>query len=633
AVAANPNRIAMWGSTAGATSAMLDELYGEGHRWWLSQPAATRAPLADAGRPLNDIAVLLPVTIETRFYPPDADHPGWRVKVRVTPDDISVNRHRPQPTGFELGRLRELRAARDAAAPGKGMDVFLGDHPAGKDLWHTLCDALTPARAAWLVTTFDEQDLDAVVVDDVHHPARVDGFPDRIEVWVVPAGGGAPQLIGAGKPVQRDGLIFDLPRDDAEAWWNAWPAAVELGVGIECDLPGEPEQIQTLYVTGLSDENPAQLFADKVASGQFAAVEPGTPTNTVHGDPAVDLATDPATWLAIVRQRLSNAGPFPPPEHSAPLTGKADALGLYPAPAYDHENLNRLVVGSLYAALWGHPLKDIWGLGRDAHPLALWMFRWVRPEGHLLPIRSGDLPYGIVPTTSLARWRLHPIEAGSPDVAAVEPALVAAMQVLRASLAERARERGTTVDADTRGLVTLVGRTPTADGYSYQPYIPARLMEALLASMPAAGFDAGQRARWEQALRDRWLPGSKVRGAEPQRYYVAAGPLRDIHMPLILPSVFPEVPPGHRLELGERVKRFIDLLDRLGRIRVPDEHNLFELLRGVLPDSLFFRLLLQASIHVRADAARADPAQAAAQPQLPDPGDGPRLQPELSNGR
>src|SRR5207302_8694520 len=110
----------------------------------------------------------------------------------------------------------------------------------GTGLWRMLGNAVQPARAAWLVSsTAAVADLDSVAVDDEHHPQRVDGFPDRIEVWIMRRGQPEPKQIGAGKPVKRDELVFDLPKEDTQAWWNSWDKAVELGIGIECDLPGE----------------------------------------------------------------------------------------------------------------------------------------------------------------------------------------------------------------------------------------------------------------------------------------------------------------------------------------------------------------------------------------------------------
>jgi hypothetical protein len=635
-VATYPNRRSMWGSSPGVTSAMLTELYMEGHRWWLNQPAGTRPPLSDAARPLNDIAVLLPTTIETRFYPPpDAAHP-WRVRVRVTPDDISINRHRPLPTSFEVQRMSELRSAL-AIAPGGPvtMDKFITDNSSGKALWRALCAAVTPARAAWLVATTDGQDLATLPTDDGHHPISVDGFPDRIEVWVSWFGGGAMEQLGFGLPVQRAQLVFELPHNNADAWWNSWTAAVALGVGVECTLPREPSQIEALYVLGLSDEAPAQLFSSKVATGEFAVVEPGTPTSTVDGAPAVDLATDPATWAGLAATRLRAAAAHVPitSEHSGALTGRYDAMGAFPAPDYDPEFLSRTLVGALYPALWGHPLKDIWGLGRDAHSLADWMFTWLRPEGHLLPIRCGDLPYGVLPTTALGRWSLSPVELKvSPELAAVEPALARSVRQIRASLADKARQRGTTVDADATGLTTLVSRTPTAVGYSYTSFASVRSYEQLMAIFPGVPFDT---ARFEDAVRKRWEPGVNVRRADPQGYYVPFGNVADIGMPLVLPFWFPgmALDQPSDLPLRERVTRLINLIRILQELRGLDNGNLFGTLNGLLPDSLLFRLMIQASVHARADAARSDPATVLNHPGIGGPGDGPQLEPDLNFGR
>jgi hypothetical protein len=640
----NPRRSFLWGRTPGSTAEMLERIFHEGHRWWLNQPAARRPLLAEASRPLNDIVVLVPVTIETRFSDPDAAHPFGRVKVRVTPDDISINRHRPQPTSLEVQLVRDLRTKADAK--GLKLGTFLTADADGRALWLKLSDAVRPARAAWLVQQLGEKDLDAVTPDDTDAPAQVDGFPEQIEVWVVMAGNAAAQRIGVGSPVLNDELLFELPRDDADAWWNAWQGttnaagvvgkkgAVDLGLGIECDLPGPAEQIDALYVLGVSKQDPGPFFADRVAAGDFAAIEPGTPTNTIHGDPVVDLATDPETWQRIV---AAGAGGSPSRTlpHSAALTGKDETLGDFPAPDFDLDLFGQLFIDLLYPALWGHALKDIWGFGANAHGALAWMRAWVRPAGHLLPIRVRDLPYGLAPTTSLDLWQLSEFEKQSSEMQAtqvglVEPRLVPALRTLRHDFAARARTNGTTVDAGTEKLVSLIGRTPTASGYSYQTFIAAELLTTLMAAF-GGKFDAARQAAFQNSIEHRYAPGRTVRQRDPTRFYLATGDLRDIGMPLILPNLFHGLDPekSRELPLDKRVNLFRDLLERLNGFRKVDQADLKERLAGVLSDSLLFRLLLHSSLQARGDAARAGlPAGT-----FPAGGDGSRLEPITSENR
>ena len=642
AVALNPRRRFLWERAPGVTPPILEKIFHEGHRWWLNQPAATRPVLADAARPLNEIAVLIPVTIETRFSPPDAAQLNGRVKVRVTPDDISVNRHRPQPSSLEVQLIGDLQTK--AAAKGMKLATFLTTDSDGKALWPKLCDAVRPARAAWLVQTLGELDLATVVPNDIDAPARVDGFPEEIEVWVVMTGDATAKRIGVGTPVLQDELLFELPRDDSDAWWNKWKGtanaagvvkkkgAVDLGLGLECDLPGPAASIESLFVLGLSKEEPGPFFADRVAAGDFAAIEPGTPTNTIDGEPAVDLATDPAIWQRILGTP-AGAGPSNHLPHGAALTGKAGALGDFPVPDFDSDLLGQLFIDLLYPALWGHAFKDIWGLGIDAHAVLTWMRAWVRPAGHLLPIRVRDLPYGLAPTTSLDLWELSDFEKRTSllkntDGEQVEPNLVRALQSLRVDLARRARANGTTVDADPEKLASLVGRTPTASGYSFQPFMAMELMESLLSAM--GNFDAAQRAAFERSIKHRYETGEKVRRDIPKRFYVATGDLRDIGMPLILPNLFLNFTPeeARKLTLDDRVKGFLNLLDLLMQLTRVDQQNLLDHFK-VLPDSLLFRLLLHSSMQARGDAARAGLPLGT----LPQGGDGPQLEPLISNDR
>ena len=92
---------------------------------------AALIPAMEAGVPL----ALLPVRIETRFIPNSG---GFELRVRVYPDDIQVNAHKPKLTGdeAELGQSFHTAAA--------------GGQEAKRQAWAELAGRLGPQRAAWV---------------------------------------------------------------------------------------------------------------------------------------------------------------------------------------------------------------------------------------------------------------------------------------------------------------------------------------------------------------------------------------------------------------------------------------------------------------------------------------------------
>ena len=105
--------------------------------------------------------------------------------------------------------------------------------------------------------------------------------------------------------------------------------------------------------------------------------------------------------------------------------------------------------------LWGHGLKDVWGLGDQSFPLGLWAAENLLPEGPLPAIRIGNQPYGLLPATSLRRWVTQPGDPG------VESKLTSVLRDARRNWAAAASAAGTSVGADTDRLLDLIGRVPS----------------------------------------------------------------------------------------------------------------------------------------------------------------------------
>ena len=104
------------------------------------------------------------------------------------------------------------------------------------------------------------------------------------------------------------------------------------GLAVEI-RPGSrvPDDIDVLYVTGLSQEAPEGLFRAHRDAGLLAVLAPGTPTNTVDGEPSADLGGDAEYWRQMV---LKPAAGEPGSEQvSLALNGRVDALGPLPGGA------------------------------------------------------------------------------------------------------------------------------------------------------------------------------------------------------------------------------------------------------------------------------------------------------------
>ena len=66
--------------------------------------------------------------------------------------------------------------------------------------------------------------------------------------------------------------------------------------------------------------------------------------------------------------------------------------------------MGRALVPAIWAATFGHGLKNVLGLGPGTHEAGVWALDNLAPEGPVPPVRIGDQPYGILPVTTLAGW-------------------------------------------------------------------------------------------------------------------------------------------------------------------------------------------------------------------------------------
>jgi hypothetical protein len=457
------------------------------------------------------IGVLLPLRLETRFFP-------GKLFVRIVPDDPWFTGHDPRISAGELVALTRFVAT-------------------GEVGWAQLCRDVGPARAAFLVSTYTTADTTGTrtllppTADQQRNNAaltRIGPFPDQLSVWLA-RGGSAPAL-AATLTVDRSRLLADFadPDDpDDLRWWEDWAEAKRAGLGVELDLPGDPTDIDVLYVSGLGSADPAVHLADLRAEGKLAVIAPGTATNTVDGAAAAPLATDPAPWLALL---TATAGETEQAV-SAALTGSATTLGPLPGGAEPHRAMSSALVAGLWPALWGFAVEDVWAMSDPTDPaVPRWAAAAMCPEGPYPTVRIGAQPYGLLPATALGSWT--PADGDPPG----EAALAGPLQTLRDEYAAAATARGTAVGATEDLLLELIGQLPTSTFFRHRPAWPLEMWWL------AFGLVGAANATWPLVQRS-WAtryPLPAQFGLDPARRYGARHAAGRLPYPLVVPSDLPD---------------------------------------------------------------------------------------------
>lgn len=364
---------------------------------------------------MSSVEVLAPLRIETRFYPPDAQHPGWRLRLRVWPDEFSMLRRPAAPTPEELdlydGILRQYPDGPAASAVRlRALAARLGMERA---LWLRNTVALIADPEGQHADRTAVQPRDGTGWPQVHQPY---GLPPAIGIWFVPAvsaGGGPPVLAGTLHP-DREQIAADLglpafaePAAQGElppTWWTDYNVAQAAGLAIELPFaPGAaPPALDAIVVAGLGDRSPEPLAAMHAATGRLSVLRPGTPTNTVDGEATAEMGANAAAWESV-----DTAPPSADSASAAVLRalGGPDTVpvklqgGDIAAAGYDP-----LIVRALWPVLWGHVLQDGVGAGAAEARMAEWAADWLAPQGPFPAIRVGSQPYGLLPATLLAPW-------------------------------------------------------------------------------------------------------------------------------------------------------------------------------------------------------------------------------------
>ncbi|HET6871030.1 MAG TPA: hypothetical protein VFH80_34280, partial [Solirubrobacteraceae bacterium] len=441
------------------------------------------------------VEVLAPLRLETRFLPPAGERTRWLLRVRVLPDEFSFDRRPPPPTTGELNALENALNAAARTPPLEAAAAF-GE----------LAAAVGARRAVWLMRAIpvarvgDHLKPAAAAVDPdpatqptLQLPA---GLPPQLQVVLIRAG--APPETAATMTLDRAAIAaeldlarFDQASLDAGAlprlWWTSYARAEEVGLAADLELGITPPELEAIIVVGVGDSSPDELLKAHADAGRMAVLAPGTPTNTVEGEPTTELGRDPAAWAPLatatgLEQPATNAvfraltGSSTPP---APLLGGE----------LDLANAGARLVAGLWAALWGRALRDVAGANADLEDaIAGWARRLLAPEGPYPAIRVGEQPYGLLPATSVDRWAAH---ATDPDP---ESEIRAWASAWRAQAAAAAEAAGTVDGADTERLLALLGAHAPSQRWASRTI---GSMSEVRARRALAGLPPGGPTRWD----------------------------------------------------------------------------------------------------------------------------------------
>lgn len=398
-------------------------------------------PLVAGDRPV----VLLPVRLETRFFP--ADDSGLILKIRVYPDTIHSDTHEPGVTPSEADWGRHYWRTVWRA----GNDV-----ERRKAAWRQLAERYEPQRASWVIwhlrpLNISQRPEDPVGPDDPVTPEPQFPEPPQLrlqsEPWTRPPWtrvlpdqwiaiaytSGALVAVAQGAPIPDPLPIgpspdSDLasgpdqpPVDEGTKWIVDFDEAVRQGMGLRLALPAGIQSVDRLVVFGVkgaldsvaSATRIAELITAQSYTQGFSFLAPGTPSNNSVDTPSGFSSFDPGYDTSFQTNQEST----PSDQSNAGLTARALGISAEKLARIERATVDDLsgaghMNAALWQATWGYFLEQMMSGAlpeADAGALIEWtrehFAKNVRAAGPLPAIRSGRQPYGLLPVSSLDLWR------------------------------------------------------------------------------------------------------------------------------------------------------------------------------------------------------------------------------------
>jgi hypothetical protein len=406
----------------------------------------------DARTPL----LMMPVNIETRFV--DLSDNRSQLWVRIYPDQIAINTHEPELTDQEVAAGKEYwDAVWRAGNPPPSVEAV-------KAPWRGLASKYDPPRAAWIALTMTPENVtlqpvapvpDGVAAvpspqypdpprhaSDWERPATATALPDSWTVVTV-SGGQAKSFTGtAVTPDLAVGLTPGAgdfppgsPADPGMTWLVDFGEALKAGMALQIPLDAAERArgFDRIFVYGLCGAAPAggEVFGSLLDAhhytGGFALVPQGAPTNNTSDADSHYSRKDVNFEFSFATERQGALTKDPAGDGNA----FAKAIGIDPghlAHAGYANGINRLSGSDMCTALWpatlGYFLTQMMAdvfTPDQVEAARQYVLANALPRGPVPPFRVGKTPYGVLPVTSLNRYRLDDRQFGAGTI---EPALV-----------------------------------------------------------------------------------------------------------------------------------------------------------------------------------------------------------------
>lgn len=410
-------------------------------------PEAINLPRGlDARTPL----LLLPVNIETRFMTSGDGRELW---VRIYPDQIFIDSHEPELTKQEIADGKSYwDAVWRAGKPPATLDAVQAP-------WRGLASLYGSPRAAWIALEMTPTNLPAQPIaptPDGSSPVPAPIYPappTRDSSWQKPAVAallpnawtvvlvsGTTTLTFRGSPIVPN-LAVGLtpgagafpsgsPVDSGLQWLVDFNQALSAGMALKITLA--PQQytagFDVLYVYGMRAQGNASEFADLIDAHHytdgFAFVPQGSPTNNTTDASSAFSRKDPNYDIsfAVERQAALN------------VTGTCDGnifaglLGLDPqrfahiqyADGIDQQDATDAVT-ALWPSTLGYFLSQMMSsvfTDAQVENARQYVLANATARGLLPAFRTGQTPYGILPITSLKRYKPAQARLAIPSVEA-----------------------------------------------------------------------------------------------------------------------------------------------------------------------------------------------------------------------
>ncbi|WP_203906144.1 hypothetical protein [Rhizocola hellebori] len=537
--------------------------------------------------------VLLPVRLETRFFPLTAT--TTELRIRVYPDQVHLDTHEPQLTAEERDWGTRYWQADWAAAA--NLD-------ARRDAWRTLADRFGAPRAAWIVralqpTNLAQRPAASPVFPNLTEPApqhrwnrapQARLLPDRWiaivhsagQVAQIATGADIPRPLAVGPdpqappPDEATRAAIDsgeeLAIDGAMTWLVDFDEAERVGMALRMSIPTSVANagLDSLLVFGvvrsLGVAETAAGFADLLDAHHYtdglAFLPLGTPTNNTDDRRAGYDSADPDRATSFANEMLTD------PNRSVNALRAGAALGLsFPriagtlgrldGAARDHDTDLRAMNTALWPAGWGYYLTNMIGAETGLSPDAVDWVRghfldYVRAGGPLPALRCGPQPYGILPVTLLDGWTPQPGDQSAARQGWLRDLLVHARdRIWRPVLGSVARIGLRTPPDPDADLADVMRTDGISHGHLARPVLGRHYVQHLY-SLNAQSLSADLQA--QDVIADKILTLLGLPTQAGHRPHVAGAFHSDSGLPVTAPLVQPDGVaaglPGHSDYLG-----------------------------------------------------------------------------------